>query len=147
MTADEARALFSDAYEDELSDAIQKEFGDALAADPALAAEYAAFRALLRGAPTALGPTPPTPDLLRGVQGRIRRGSRGRFYADRFAERAGRGGMHPVALAMLMLLTLVSLWLAASWLRISADETPAPATTEPGSDHNRPIPVSPDGKE
>lgn len=118
MTPDDVRAQFSDAYEQDLDPAQKAAFDAALRADPELTAEYQDFCQLLSGAPDALGPELPVPDLLRGVQGRIRRGTRGRYYADRFADRAGRGGIHPLALALMLLLLLLGLWLAASYLRL-----------------------------
>ena len=111
MTADEARELFSEALEAELSPDQQQAFDAALAADAELRAEYDAFREMLeltRQAPKAVS----RPDLLPGVQKRLRARSKGRFYGDRFAQRAGLGVMHPVLLALLMLLLLGLGWVA-----------------------------------
>ncbi len=108
MTADEARELFSDALEGELEPAQHQAFEAALAADAELRAEYQAFQetmALTRGLPVA-----PAGDLLPGVQRRLRARSKGRFYGDRFAQRAGLGVLHPVLLALLMLTLLALAW-------------------------------------
>jgi hypothetical protein len=61
-------------------------------------------------------PDAPAPDLLPGVQQRLRARSRGRFYADRFAERLGSGLLQPLPLALIMLGLLVLAWLALSAL-------------------------------
>jgi len=122
MNADEARAHFSDALEDLLDGSSRQAFDQALAEDPALAREYEAFaravaltRALGRetagddGPPTApagvsRGPRGGAPDVLRGVQRKLRRRSRGRYYRDAFAE-----GVAPRALLVSSVLALVLL--------------------------------------
>lgn len=122
MTADEARALFSDAYDGEL-DAEQKAAFDALlASDAALASEYAAFCKLLGSMASELdaaaAPTEaPAPDLLPGVQRRLRARSRGRFYADRFAERTGSGVANPLLVAAILLALVAVAWLAYAYLQ------------------------------
>jgi anti-sigma-K factor RskA len=95
VTSDEARELFSVAYDAQLPAAEQSAFESALQADGELAGQYAAFCATLDavgGAPTG---APPTPDLLAGVQRRLRNASGGRYYGDRFAERSGVGWFQP----------------------------------------------------
>ena len=89
MTRDEAREIFSEVY-DGTCDAEQRAaFERLLSEDEALKAEYDDFRVLLRAAAT-LGDEEPKdePDLLRGVQSKLRVRSRGKFYRDRFAERS-----------------------------------------------------------
>jgi hypothetical protein len=109
MSPDEARERFSDAFEEGLSVEEKAGFERALGADPELAAEYRAFCEAVR-VTRALGrlePPRPSVDLLAGVQARIRKRTRGRFYRDRFA--AGRGPERlvlPIILAVLMLLLL-----------------------------------------
>jgi anti-sigma factor RsiW len=96
VTSDEARELFSAAYDAQLPAAEQSAFESALQVDGELAGQYAAFCATLDavgGAPT--GGAPPTPDLLAGVQRRLRNASGGRYYGDRFAERSGVGWFQP----------------------------------------------------
>lgn len=137
MTPDEARASFSAAFERELDGAEQRAFDAALQANPELAREYQAFVALLelaRGravtehadadAPGAAGSSR-APDLLPGVQRRLRARSKGRFYADRFAQRLGPGLLQPLPLALIMLALLALAWLALS-LQASVAVTPAP---------------------
>jgi hypothetical protein len=120
MTAQEARDLFSAAYDAELNAATQQAFDLALAGDPALAAEYSEFSALLRAA--AEEPQVPVraPDLLPGVQRRLRVRSRGRYYGDRFAQRAGLGLRSPLLLAVVMLLLAALAWFALHLLQSSA---------------------------
>lgn len=115
MTKEEARELFSSAYEGELDDARLTELRGLLAADPELAREYdelCATLALLRQPAS----TEPTPNLLLGVQQRLRARSRGRFYADRFAERLGLGPGLPLTLALVMLGLLGLAWLGLALL-------------------------------
>jgi anti-sigma factor RsiW len=117
MTAEQARELFSAAVEGELDEATLSELQTAFAADPELAREYAAFEQTLRLL-RKTGSEPPTaPNLLPGVQQRLRVRSRGRFYADRFAERLGRGLAPPLLLALVMLALLGLTWLGLSLLQ------------------------------
>lgn len=109
MTPEQARETFSAARDGELDATTRAEFEAALAADPALAQEYdsfVAFYAALRKAP---GDTA-APDLLPGVQRRLRARSRGRFYRDRFAERTGMRWQPLLALAIAMLVGLAVAW-------------------------------------
>lgn len=112
MTSQEARELFSAAYDAELDPPTQAAFDAALAADAALATEYAEFRTLLTAAAQDSTPPGPTPDLLPGVQRRLRARSRGRFYRDRFSERAGLGVRSPLIVVVIMLGLGGLLWLA-----------------------------------
>lgn len=116
MTREEARELFSAAFDAELDAASERALRAALEADPELAHEYAEFRATLermRAAP----PASDAPDLLPGVQRRLRQRSRGRYYADRFSERLGLGAWQPVVLAIVMLALLGLAWLGLSVLQ------------------------------
>jgi anti-sigma-K factor RskA len=116
VTSDEARELFSAAYDAQLSAAERRAFDVALELDVELAGQFAAFCATLDA---VSGDTPddtPAPDLLRGVQKRLRNASGGRYYGDRFAERSGVGWREPwiVMLGMAVLIGLVLvlfLWL------------------------------------
>ena len=111
MTSQEARELFSAAYDAELDTVTQTAFESALAADTSLATEYAEFRTLLTAAAEDSTPPGPTPDLLPGVQRRLRARSRGRFYRDRFSERAGLGLRSPLIVAVIMLVLGGLAWL------------------------------------
>jgi anti-sigma factor RsiW len=111
MTSHEARELFSAAYDSQLEASEQSEFDAALAADPELATEYAEFRELLQLASSQPAPAE-TPDLLAGVQHRLRVRSRGRFYRDRFAERSGLGGVSPLWVAFAIAVVFAALWIA-----------------------------------
>lgn len=112
MTSEQARELFSAAYDAELDAHTRADFEAALARDGALAAEYAEFRTLLKAAAEEPASSPPAPDLLAGVQRRLRTRSRGRYYGDRFAERAGLGLRSPLLLAAIMLVLAGLAWLA-----------------------------------
>ena len=111
MTSHEARDLFSAAYDTLLEPSQQAEFDAALAADAPLAAEYAEFCELLRLTSSQPGPAA-TPDLLAGVQRRLRARSRGRFYRDRFAERSGLVRASPLWIALALVVICVTVWLA-----------------------------------
>lgn len=111
MTSHEARDLFSAAYDRLLEPPQQEEFDAALAADAALSAEYAEFCELLRMTSSQAAPAA-TPDLLAGVQRRLRARSRGRFYRDRFAERSGLGRTSPLWIALALVVVCVAVWLA-----------------------------------
>jgi anti-sigma factor RsiW len=109
MTSQEARELFSAAYDAELDAGTQRAFESALSDDAALAAEYEEFRALLQAAAEGPGPvSSPAPDLLSGVQRRLRARSRGRYYGDR----AGLGARSPLLLAVVMLVLAGLAWFA-----------------------------------
>jgi hypothetical protein len=114
VTATEARELFSAAFERELDAGQQQAFEAALRTDVQLAREYHAFTAMLQLARGGVQQEaePPAPDLLPGVQRRLRARSRGRFYADRFSERLGSGLLQPLPLALIMLGLLVLAWIA-----------------------------------
>lgn len=131
MTSDEARELFSAAYDGELDEAQKRDFDAALAADEELAVEFRELEALLREA-SAMGEEgeEAAPDLLAGVQKRIRARSRGRFYRDRFASEARARSMLPVYLGVAMLLLIAIAWLTVHVVRVDD----APHSTAPQSE-------------
>jgi anti-sigma factor RsiW len=120
MSPEEARELFSASIDGELTDERARDFAAALARDETLASEFRAFSdfyARLRHGASSDGDhrgQAPAPDLLPGVQQRLRLRSRGRYYNDRFSERLGVGARTPVILATLMLILLVLAWLGLS---------------------------------
>jgi anti-sigma-K factor RskA len=116
MTPEEAEASFSSAYDGLLETDEQRAFDAALAEDPALAEQYAAFCRTLSTLKQAQANTAPTPDLLLGVQRRLRDKSGGRFYADRFAERAGGGTGRLVIILLALALVLAVIWTATAVL-------------------------------
>jgi len=120
MTSQQARELFSAAYDTELDPNTQAAFDAALASDPELAAEFAEFRLLLRAAAEDPQPPVPAPNLLPGVQRRLRARSRGRYYGDRFSERTGLGLRSPFLLAVAMLALAGLAWLALRLLQAIA---------------------------
>lgn len=139
MTGDEARERFSEAYDDELSAEERATFEAALSADDSLRAEYDEFRALLSGTLPSLADDlhddlearraflsattgandEPAPDLLPGVQKKLRERSRGRYYRDRFAERGKYAT--PLLLAIVMALVLGMAWFGLSYVQLEAE--------------------------
>ena len=119
MNADEARDLFSAAYDEALSDEEKPAFEAVLAADAAVAEEYRAFVAMLDEA-HRLGDDDPadTPDLTVAVQSKLRLRSRGRFYRDRFASQ-GRGGMlMPFVLSIAVLAIVAAAWVLLGYASV-----------------------------
>ena len=115
MTADEARELFSAAYESQLDAAQQQAFDTVLSGSAELSDEYGAFCAML----DAVRATQQrTPDILRGVQRRLRNASAGRYYADRFAERSGVSWLQPWLIVAAVALVLLLIWLGVRLVHV-----------------------------
>ena len=107
LSYEEAVELFSDAYDGELDEETQARFDAALAADEELAEEYAEFATVLDGTHSLnTGGTPP-PDLLKGIQRKIRERSNGRFFRDHYSSR------QQVGVAWLTLLLAAVMFLLA----------------------------------
>ncbi len=145
MSPDEARDLFSEAYDEALDGEAKARFDEALLGDDALRAEWEDFRALFSSASVlktgdfdalddlddldddALAALAEAegdddivvPDLLHGVQRRIRERSRGRFYRDRFAQRQNSMGWTPLLLAAVMLVVLAAAWLGMTFVQVA----------------------------
>jgi anti-sigma factor RsiW len=137
MTADEARELFSEAFEGELSPERKAAFDEAVANDPALHAEYDDFVDTFRtmGRLAEAEEAQPAPDLLHGVQDRLRKRSRGRYYRDRFSERAGPGWVMPLLFAMVGLLLVALAWYLLQMSMVVFEEpAEAPASERSTSD-------------
>jgi len=136
MGSDGARDLFSAAYDGELEGDDQKAFDEAIAGDEALKAEWHEFRDLLNEA-HALDEEleGEEPDLLAGVQRKIRNRSRGRFYKDRFAQTPS-GGLLPILMAGVMLLLVGVAWLMLHYVQVepatSGELDAPPAQTDHG---------------
>lgn len=134
MTSDEARELFSEAFDGELDDERRAAFEAALAADAELRDEWEGFREMLTEThalamhDAAQGPTP---DLLAGVQTRLRERSRGRFYRDRFATTTrGARALMPIMLGLVMLLVVVVAWVMMNAVDVEpAGEPPGGASS------------------
>ena len=124
MNRDQARTLFSAAYENELNLAEQSAFEALMAEDPQLREEYAAFRALFQSAAQQLN-GPAAPDLMPGIRRQLLRGRRPR-RGDRLRQLSGQSLIHPFALACIALSLLGCLWLAYSQLRALDPARPAP---------------------
>jgi len=128
MTPDEARDLFSAAYDGELDAERRAAFDAALEADADLRTEWEGFRAMLDEAHSLDADEGPTPDLLAGVQTRLRERSRGRFYRDRFATRSSLGrSVFPILLGLVMLLVVVIAWLAMNYIDVEPAAVDGPS--------------------
>jgi hypothetical protein len=136
MTSDEARDLFGDAIEGTLGREQQAALDAALASDAELREEYDAYRLVVKGAASIGraaekdGEEVPAPDLLAGVQSRLRRRSRGRFYRDRFSQQAGPRSALPVLVAIVVALTIAATWVALQSL-VAIDAPPE--TSDPSA--------------
>lgn len=132
MTPDEARDLFSAAYEGELSPEQRASFDALLAEDAALRTEYEGFCSTIGGMRSLGAQEPPRVDVLSGVQKELRRRSRGRYYRDRFAAKSAAGRWTPMAIGVAMLLVLAVAWMALHFAQVEPEpprEGPAPAET------------------
>lgn len=134
MTDDDVRDRFSAYHDRELDPDEHEAVRAALAARPALEAEYVAYcrmldalGALAEGealAPKA-APEAAPPDLLQGVQRKLNRRSQGKFYRDGWSRVAG---IVPLELlAALLLVVLVATWFALHSISVQ----PAPPTASP----------------
>lgn len=131
MTSDEAKELFSAAYDDLLDEDDRALFFAALADDEALSDEYDEFTALLRNASGLTDETEDLEiDLLSGVQSKLRDRSGGRFYRDRFSRTTGPGSTLPLALAVLMILMLAVAWAGLHFVQVESDTEAAGAARE-----------------
>lgn len=144
MTPDEARDLFTDAFDDALSAEARAEFDEVLRADADVKQEWVEFCALLRetaelGGPddgdggwSGSGAGSMEVDLLTGVQDRLRARSGGRFYRDRYSAEAGRGGgTWPLVLALITLCVLGVAYAGLHFAQELDEGTTAPLVTEP----------------
>ncbi len=103
MNAEEARDLFSEAYDGMLGGERLAAFEAALDEDPELKAEYDELVELLNEAHgLAADDSVEVPNLLPGVQKKLRERSKGKYYGDRFSLAKGFSWM-PIVLAFIML--------------------------------------------
>lgn len=133
MTDDDVRDRFSAYHDRELDPAEHEAVRAALASRPALEAEYQSFCKMIAALGAMAAPDPvsaaspasapaPAPDLLHGVQRKLQRRSRGKFYGDAWSRVAG---IVPLELmAALLLVALVALWFALHSISVQ----PAPPT-------------------
>lgn len=122
MSPDEAREAFGDAHDGVLDADARAKFDAALEADEALREEFSRYQELVRAA-GSLDDDAPAPDLLQGVQQKLRARSGGRFFRDRFSERARPAAPLPVILAGAMLVVLLVAWvLLERTVVLSSDE-------------------------
>lgn len=139
MTDDEARDLFSAYHDRELPPERHDAVRAALEANPELKREYDGFARMmssLQSMAEAAGPVgpakpaddelaAPAPDLLKGVQSRIKSRSRGKFYGDRWSRAAGIAPLELIALGVLLILAMA--WFAMTGVDIRPAPAPAPA--------------------
>lgn len=127
MSPDEARDLFSEAFEGDLEGERHAAFSAALDADMELKAEYDDFVETFQMM-GRLGEMEEVevPNLLPSIQERIRKRSRGRYYRDRFAKRAGPGWMMPLIASVTVLFLLGVAWYAIH-TAVSFEETLQPS--------------------
>ena len=107
MTDDQARDMFGAALDDGLSRDERASFEAHLSAHPQLAEEFARFRGLFAQA-GEVHRAVPVPDLLPGVQKKLRDRSR----RDGTAQLRGRGFLTPTTLGLVLIALLGVLWLA-----------------------------------
>ncbi len=139
---DEIRDLFSAALDDELSEADKKELDEALASSAELKEEYEAFRSIFRGAAAIAETTDAEtdlkePELLKGVQERLHKRSKGRYYRDRFSrESSGRGAtwLLVILIVLLVAIVIVSLQNMVVIETGGPSALPAPMPTSAGAD-------------
>lgn len=141
-TPDEIRDLFSAALDGELSEADKKELDEALASSAELKEEYEAFRSIFRGAAAIAETTDAEadlkePELLKGVQERLHKRSKGRYYRDRFSrESSGRGAtwLLVILIVLLVAIVIVSLQNMVVIETGGPSALPAPVPTSAGAD-------------
>ena len=131
---DQIRDLFSAALEGELAEAERSEFDAALAESTDLKEEYEAFRSLFRGTAAFASTTEAETDekepaLLRRVQERLHKRSRGRFYRDRFSRDAGgRSATWLLLILIVLMVAIVIVSLQNIVVIESGPSAPAPAS-------------------
>lgn len=132
MSPDQARDLFSEAFEGELDAERKSEFDAALAGDAELQQEYQEFVETFQIVGKLGGDEDePAPDLLAGVQERLRKRSKGRYYRDRFSQRSGPSWVLPLLLAMMSVLVLALAWYALHTSVVLDAEAEAAQTDAP----------------
>lgn len=120
MSKDEARELFSAAFDEQLTPEQRKAFDSLLAGDAELKTEYEQFKSMLGDAHRLsldddLGAPPP--DLLGKVQTKLRKRSRGRYYRDRYSEKTGLGAMLPIIIGLVMLIILATVYVTMQYVQ------------------------------
>ncbi len=146
MTSDEARELFSEAYDGTLGER-QAELAAALEADPGLGAEWEQFRTLLDET-RAMGledQEAEVPDLLAGVQRKLRQRSRGRYYRDRFARGHGAQSLFPLLIGIILLAVIAVAWLGMHYAQVEQAPAPRPHRTAPRASDPLASPAPPSG--
>lgn len=130
MNSNEARDLFSEAFEGDLDEERRGAFDQALADDDELSAEYEDFVETFQMMGRLAAPeSVQAPNLLPRIQERIRRRSGGRYYRDRFAKRTtGPGFMMPLIAAIAVLVVLGIAWYALQ-TTVLLEDTPAERPT------------------
>jgi len=114
MTSEEARALFSAAYDGEMTSDQRAAFEQLLGEDASLRQEYDEFRRVLSEAQSLAEEADDelSVDLVARVQSRLRARSRGRFFRDRFSEQSRAQGLVILWMSAVILLLLALTWFA-----------------------------------
>ena len=138
MNAEEARDLFSEAYDGMLAGERLAAFEAALDHDPDLKAEYDELVELLDEAHGLGEEEMEVPNLLPGVQKKLRERSKGKYYGDRFSLAKGFSWM-PIVLTFVMLgllgLAYAGLHMIQELEASESAEEPAPTESdEPSGD-------------
>jgi len=137
-TADEIRDLFSAALEGELAEDAKKEFDAALSESAELKEEYDAFRTIFRGTAAIANTTDAEtdeqePQLLKGVQERLYKRSKGRFYRDRFSRDAGGRSATWLLLILIVLMLAIVIVSLQNMVVIEPGIGPGTAPTPTGA--------------
>jgi hypothetical protein len=109
MNAEEARELFSEAFEGELDEERKRAFEEQLEKDEALREEYRVFVETFQIV-SRFGDDDDAPKLLPKVQERLRKRSKGRFYRDRFSQQTGPSWLLPLLAVMALLIVGAVAW-------------------------------------
>jgi anti-sigma factor RsiW len=133
-SADEIRDLFSAALEGELAEGDKSEFDAALRENAELAEEYDAFRTLFRGTAAIASTTDAETDeqepaLLKGVQERLHKRSKGRYYRDRFSRDAGGRSATWLLLILIVLMVAIVIVSLQNMVVIETGPTPPPGAS------------------
>jgi len=135
VSPDQARDLFSEAFEGDLDDERMAAFRALLAEDEDLDAEYQDFVETFESLGQLASPeSVQAPNLLPRIQERIRRRSGGRYYRDRFAKRqSGPGFTMPLIAAIAVLVVLGIAFYALQTTVLLEDEAPPTEQAESSS--------------
>ena len=132
MSPDEARDLFSEAFEGDLDAERKSAFDQLLMEDEELDTEYQGFVETFQMMGRLAEPeSVKAPNLLPRIQERIRRRSGGRYYRDRFAKRAGGPGLVMPVIAAFAVLIVLGIALYALQTTVMLEDEVTTEVSEP----------------